>query len=64
MHDGSVASLGEAVEREVRYRSRVSGEYPVLAPEEMAALVGFLRTLTDQKYVQTDTTGVGPPQPR
>jgi cytochrome c peroxidase len=51
MHDGSVPSLEEAVEREVQYRSRSSGEYPVLAPEEKAALVAFLRALTDTRRV-------------
>jgi len=52
MHDGSVPTLEEAVELEVRYRSYRLGEYPVLTREEMAAVVALLRALTDQRYLQ------------
>jgi len=46
MHDGSVATLEEAVERELYYRSRLQGRPLVLTPAEKADLVAFLRSLT------------------
>lgn len=46
MHDGSVATLEDAVERELYYRSRLQGKPLVLTPAEKADLVLFLRSLT------------------
>jgi cytochrome c peroxidase len=46
MHDGSVPTLGEAVEREVYYRGLESGRPLILTPEEKADLVAFLEALT------------------
>lgn len=46
MHDGSVATLEEAVEMELYYRSAELGRAIVLTPAEKANLVAFLRALT------------------
>jgi cytochrome c peroxidase len=46
MHDGSVPTLAEAVEREVYYRGLESGRPLVLTPREKADLVAFLEALT------------------
>jgi cytochrome c peroxidase len=46
MHDGSVPTLGEAVDREVYYRGLESGRPLVLTPREKADLVAFLEALT------------------
>jgi cytochrome c peroxidase len=46
MHDGSVATLEDAVERELYYRSAQSNRPVVLTPEEKSDLVAFLRSLT------------------
>lgn len=46
MHDGSVATLEEAVDDEVYYRSSESGRPLLLTPSERADLVAFLRSLT------------------
>jgi cytochrome c peroxidase len=51
MHDGSVPGLEEAMEREVQYRLRTSADYPGFAPEEKAALLSFLESLTDPPYL-------------
>jgi cytochrome c peroxidase len=48
MHDGSVPTLGEAVEREVYYRGLESGRPLVLTPQEKADLVAFLEALTSR----------------
>lgn len=48
MHDGSVATLGEAVEREVYYRGLESGRPLILTPREKADLVAFLEALTSR----------------
>lgn len=45
MHDGSVATLEETLERELYYRSLQSGKPIVLDREEKSALLEFLRTL-------------------
>lgn len=49
MHDGSVPTLGEAVEREVYYRGLESGRPLVLTPQEKADLVAFLEALTSPR---------------
>ena len=46
MHDGSVPTLGEAVDRELYYRGFESGRPLVLTPREKADLVAFLEALT------------------
>lgn len=46
MHDGSVASLEEAVEREVYYRNLKSNSPLVLTPREKSDLVAFLEALS------------------
>jgi cytochrome c peroxidase len=45
MHDGSVATLEEAVDHELYYRGRLQGRPLVLTPGERADLVAFLRSL-------------------
>jgi len=46
MHDGSVATLEEAVELEIYYRSAESGQPLILTPLEKADLVEFLKSLS------------------
>jgi cytochrome c peroxidase len=46
MHDGSVPTLAEAVDRELYYRGLESGRPLVLTPREKADLVAFLEALT------------------
>ncbi len=46
MHDGSVATLEEAVERELYYRSVQSNHPVILTESEKSDLVAFLRALT------------------
>jgi len=48
MHDGSVPTLAEAVEREVYYRGLESGRPLVLTPQDKADLVAFLEGLTSR----------------
>jgi len=48
MHDGSVPTLGEAVEREVYYRGLEAGRPLVLTPQEKADLVAFLEALSSR----------------
>ncbi len=45
MHDGSIATLEEAVELEIYYRSAESGHPLILTPLEKADLLEFLRAL-------------------
>lgn len=47
MHDGSVATLEEAVEREWYYRSREQGRPVVLSREERNDLLAFMRGLKE-----------------
>lgn len=46
MHDGSIATLEEAVDHEVFYRGRQDGRLLILTPAERADLVAFLQALT------------------
>jgi len=46
MHDGSVATLEEAVDRELYYRGNRAGRPLILTPGEKADLVEFLKALT------------------
>jgi len=67
MHDGSVPTLGEAVEREVYYRGLEAGRPLVLTPQEKADLVAFLEALTSRGLpfsgVQTMPAPEHPPVP-
>jgi cytochrome c peroxidase len=54
MHDGSVTSLEEAIQREVYYRGLAGGSPIVLTVDEKAALLDFLRALTDREYTRRD----------
>ncbi|MBV8806028.1 MAG: hypothetical protein JO042_13300 [Sinobacteraceae bacterium] len=51
MHDGSVATLTEAVERELYVRNNRDGRPLILTPREKADLVEFLRALTSPAAV-------------
>jgi cytochrome c peroxidase len=50
MHDGSVATLEEAVEKEIYYRNAQRKQPAVFTPEEKADLVSFLRALTGDEF--------------
>jgi cytochrome c peroxidase len=51
MHDGSVPTLAEAVERELYYRGLEAGRPLVLTPQEKADLVAFLQALTSRGLI-------------
>lgn len=46
MHDGSIATLEDAVTHEVYYRGRQAGQPLILSADEQSDLVTFLRALT------------------
>ena len=46
MHDGSIPTLEEAVEREVYYRGLCTSRPLILTPAEKADLIEFLKALT------------------
>jgi cytochrome c peroxidase len=48
MHDGSVKTLAEAVDREIYYRAFSTGRTVNLSQQERDALVAFLNSLTDK----------------
>lgn len=50
MHDGSVATLREAVEREIYYRSQADGAPAIFTPDEKNDIVTFLTSLTGEQY--------------
>lgn len=52
MHDGSVATLEEAVELEVYYRGIAANRPLVLTPQEKADLVEFLKALTSARTAE------------
>lgn len=52
MHDGSVATLEEAVAREVHYRGQQVGRALILTAAERADLVEFLKALTSSELQQ------------
>jgi cytochrome c peroxidase len=58
MHDGSVATLDEAIERELYYRSIESARPLVLTKGEKADLLAFLQALTSDDW-PLRTPGVG-----
>jgi cytochrome c peroxidase len=47
MHDGSIATLDEAIEREIYYRGKTQGRPVVLSLAERADLLTFLKALTE-----------------
>jgi cytochrome c peroxidase len=60
MHDGSVKTLGEAVETEVYYRSIEANHPLILTPAERSDLVEFLKSLTSP-YATTLVVGKSQP---
>jgi cytochrome c peroxidase len=48
MHDGSVATLGDAVDLEVYSRGALDARPVILTPAERTALIAFLETLTSE----------------
>lgn len=52
MHDGSVATLDEAVELEIYYRGADAGRPLILTPSEKADLVEFLKSLNSPADVR------------
>lgn len=51
MHDGSIPTLAQAVEREVYYRSQENGRPLILTPAERTDLVAFLQALDSPPWV-------------
>jgi cytochrome c peroxidase len=51
MHDGSIATLDQAVDREIYYRAFSTGRSVGLSSDERQAIVAFLNTLTDAQYL-------------
>lgn len=51
MHDGSVATLEEALDLEIYYRTQESGRPILITPQEKAALLAFLRSLTSENLL-------------
>ena len=56
MHDGSVATLREAIDSEVYYRSNESGRPLILTPRQREDLLAFLNALTSACFVRGDCT--------
>lgn len=52
MHDGSVATLEEAVSREIYYRGNEDGRPLILTPQEVEDLVAFLKALTSENLIK------------
>ncbi|MCO4759287.1 MAG: hypothetical protein KC477_14800 [Oceanospirillaceae bacterium] len=50
MHDGSVATLEEAIELEIYYRGTEAKRPLILTPQVKANLVAFLKALTSREY--------------
>ncbi len=48
MHDGSIATLGDAVAHEIHYRGLQAGRPLILTQDEQADLVAFLESLTGE----------------
>lgn len=62
MHDGSVPTLAEAVEREVYYRGLEAGRPLVLTPQEKEDLVAFLEALTSHGVSSSGADALPPPE--
>ena len=55
MHDGSIATLEQAVDQELYYRSAQGNRPLILTPAEKLDLVNFLRSLTGESTQSTPT---------
>ena len=51
MHDGSIATLSDAVDHEIYYRGIESDRPLNLSISERQSIVAFLESLTDRQYV-------------
>ena len=51
MHDGSIATLAEAVDAEIYYRTVATGKPLILTPTERADLVAFLESFTEDRFL-------------
>lgn len=58
MHDGSLATLREAVDHEIYYRSRQQGPSPAITLVERDELVAFLNALTSTCLIQEACPGM------
>ena len=54
MHDGSVATLREAIDSEVYYRSSERGRPLILTPMQREDLLSFLNSLTSTCFMRGD----------
>lgn len=61
MHDGSVATLAQAVELEIYYRSAESGRPLILTPLEKGDLVEFLHSLSSPAALATPSPPITQP---
>ncbi len=52
MHDGSIATLDEAIEHEIYYRGLVNRRPLALTPSEKSSLRAFLVALSDRSFAQ------------
>lgn len=59
MHDGSVATLAEAVDAEIYYRGTETGRPLILTPQEKADLLAFLAALSGPGFVLDIGNGTG-----
>lgn len=57
MHDGSIATLEEAIELEIYYRSAESGQPLILTPLEKADLLEFLKSLNGARPILGEGNG-------
>ncbi len=57
MHDGHIATLEQAVDHEIYYRSQQADHAAQVTESERSAIVAFLRTLSDSEEVQKPTVG-------
>jgi cytochrome c peroxidase len=65
MHDGSIETLAEAVEREAYYRTKDSSRPVFLTPAETGDLVAFLESLTSTEQTSSARAAeAGPDRPR
>ena len=58
MHDGSIATLSDAVDHEIYYHSLSNGHPTNLSQAERESLVAFLETLTDDAYGKRTTASL------
>jgi cytochrome c peroxidase len=58
MHEGSIATLSEAIDRELYYRSLAIGRPLALTRDERADLRAFLESLTDPQFLTAGRPGL------